>query len=213
MSKRAPAVATWLLIRFSSGPHGEAIAGDLTERYETHPSRWWYWRQVLSAIRADLVTTVRDNKWRTAATIALGWMAYFVTSFPATWLFRRSRLITQKWLSDIDPALFQWIMRVQSTFIIAIFCVVIGWSVAKASRRSAPAAVPLLAMTVLIFEYGMIALFFALGAEPARALSTAELIGPALFAMSRPAGILVGGLLGMRPGIQPASAEPPLGSS
>ena len=73
MNKPAPRVATWLLIRFSAGPHGEAIAGDLMEQYAAHPSRWWYWRQVLSAIRADIVTTVRDNKWRTAAAI-VGWL-------------------------------------------------------------------------------------------------------------------------------------------
>jgi hypothetical protein len=55
-------------------------------------------------------------------------------------------------------------------------------------------------MTLLIFEYGMIALFFATGPEPARSLSTAELVAPALFVLSRPAGILLGGLIGMRPG-------------
>ena len=206
MIKGAPAVATWLLIRFSSGPHGEAIAGDLLEQYAAHPSRWWYWRQVLSAIRAGIVSSVRDNKWQTAGAIALGWVAYFATAFPATWLERRSRLITQVWLSDIDPQWFLWTLRAQSSFIIGMVCVAIGWGVAKVSRRSAPGAVCLLAMTVLIFEYGMIALFFATGPEPARSLSMAELVGSALFVLSRPAGILLGGLIGMRPGIQPTSA-------
>ena len=131
MSARAPRLATWLLVRFSSGPHGEAIAGDLMEQYAAHPSRLRYWQQVLSAIRANIVTTVRDNKWRTAAAIALGWVAYFVTSFPATWLVRRSRLITQWWLSDIDPEWFLWTLRAESTLIIGIVCVAIGWGVAE----------------------------------------------------------------------------------
>ena len=207
MNKPAPRVATWLLIRFSSGPHGEAIAGDLMEQYAAHPSRWWYWRQVISAIRADVVGTVRDNKWRTAGVIALGWVAYFATSFPANWLIHRSRLITQRWLSDVDPQWFLLALRAQSSFIIAMVCVAIGWGVAKASRRSAPGAVCLMALTVLIFEYGMISLLFVTMPEPARSLSTAELVGPALFAMSRPIGILMGGLIGMRPEI-PHAATP-----
>ena len=82
----------------------------------------------------------------------------------------------------------------------------------EVSRRSAQ-AVCLLAVTVLIFEYGMIALFFATGPEPARSLSAAELVAPALFVLSRPAGILLGGLIGMRPGNQPTSAATRLGSS
>lgn len=212
MTAPAPRVATWLLRRFSSGPHGEAIAGDLIEQYPLRPSRLWYWRQVLSAIRADIFTTARDHKWRTAAAIALGWVAYFTTAFPATWLIRRSRLITQKWLSDIDTELFLWTLRAESTLIISMVCVAIGWAIAKASRRSAPGAVCLMAMTLLIFEYGMIAFFFAT-ATPARPLSSAELVAAALLVLSRPAGILLGGLIGMRPAVQTTSAGPRLGSS
>ena len=212
MNKQAPGVATWLLIRFSSGPHGEAIVGDLIEQYSAHPSRLWYWRQVLSAIRANIVTTIRDNKWRTAAAIALGWAAYFVTSFPAIWLERRSRMITQWWLSDIDPDWFLLTLRAESALIIGMVCVAIGWGVAKVSRRSAPGAVCLMAMSLLIFEYGMIAFFFAT-ATPARPLSSAELVAAALLVLSRPAGILLGGLIGMRPAIQPANVATRLGSS
>jgi hypothetical protein len=213
MTARAPRIATWLLVRFSSGPHGEAIAGDLLEQYAANHSRVWYWRQVLSAIRSDIVSTIRDNKWRTAAAIALGWVAYFVTAFPATWLVRRSRLITQWWLSDIDHEWFLWTLRAESTLIIAMVCVAIGWGVAKASRRAAPGAVCLMAATLLMFEYGMIALLFVNDPGPARSLSTAELLVPALLVVSRPAGILLGGLIGMRPGIQPTSAATRLGSS
>ena len=212
MTAQAPRVATWLLVRFSSGPHGEAIAGDLLEQYLARPSRWWYWRQVLSAIRANVITTLRDNTGRTALLVALGWVAYVATSFPTTWLVRRLRLITQVWLSDIDPEWFLWALRAESTLIIAMVCVAIGWGVAKASQRSAPAAVCLLAMTLAIFEFGMIALFFANSPEPARPLMTAELVTPALLVLSRPTSILLGGLIGMRPGIEQASAVTRLGS-
>ena len=207
MTKRAPGLATWLLLRFSSGPHGESIAGDLTEQYAAHPSRLWYWQQVLSAIRADIVTTLRDNTWRTALLVAVGWVAYVAMSFPTTWLLRRLRLITQVWLSDIDREWFLLTLRAESTLIITMVCIAIGWGVAKVSRRSAPGAVCLLAMTILIFEYGMIALMLGTMPEPARPLTTAELVTPALFVLSRPAGILLGGLLGMRPAL-PRAATP-----
>ena len=120
MTARAPRVATWLLVRFSSGPQGEAIAGDLLEQYATRNSRVWYWRQVLSAIRADIVSTVRNNRWRTAVAIALGWVAYVATSFPTTWLVHKLRLITQVWLSDVDTEWFLWTLRAESTLIIAM---------------------------------------------------------------------------------------------
>ena len=195
MNRRAPGVATWLLLRFSSGPHGEAIAGDLTEQYAAHPSRWWYWQQVLSAIRADIVSTVRDHKWRTAAAIAFGWLAYFAASFPATWLVRSSRRFLGRWLSDIDPEWFLLVLRVQSTIIVAIACMAVGWMVSTISRRSAPAAVSILAITVMIFEYAMIGLFLT---QRPPSVSIAQFIAPALLVLSRPAGVLVGGLIATR---------------
>jgi hypothetical protein len=48
---------------------------------------------------------------------------------------------------------------------------------------------------------------------PARSLTTAELVTAALFVMSRPAGILLGGLISMRPGIAQTNAVTRLGSS
>ena len=214
MTAQAPRVATWLLVRFSSGPHGEAIAGDLLEQYAS----------ATFAVVVLAPGAVGDSRRHlhhgpgqqvaNRAAIALGWVAYVATSFPATWLVRRSRLITQQWLSDIDPEWFFWTLRAESTLIIAMVCVAIGWGVAKASRRSAPGAVCLLAMTVLIFEYGMIAFFFAELPGPARPLvdgRTRQLL--LCWCCRGRAGILLGGLIGMRPGIEQASAVTRLGSS
>src|SRR4029453_15093818 len=129
MIERAPRVATWLLRRFSSGPHGEAIAGDLMERYALRPSRVWYWRQVLSAIRAVILTTVSAHKWRTVATVAVGWIAYFAASIPANWLVRSSRPFLGRWLSDLEPEWFLWVLRVQNTIVVTIACLAVGWIV------------------------------------------------------------------------------------
>jgi hypothetical protein len=199
MTARAPRVATWLLLRFSSGPHGEAIAGDLMEQYAERQSRWWYWRQVLSAIRADIVNTVSGNKWRTAVAIAIGWVAYVAASFPVTSLIRASRPIVSRWSlgNGLPHEWLFWLQLVQRTVIVTIAFVAIGWLVSTVSRRSAPAAVCILAISVLIFEYGMIALLFSTRPSPS-SISTAELLGPALFVLARPAGILAGGLLATR---------------
>ncbi len=45
-----PILPTKLLQRLASGPHGEAVAGDLTEQYQQGRSAVWYWRQALLAI-------------------------------------------------------------------------------------------------------------------------------------------------------------------
>jgi hypothetical protein len=49
-SLRPPILATKLLERLASGPHGDALAGDLIEQYREGRSAAWYWRQVLLAI-------------------------------------------------------------------------------------------------------------------------------------------------------------------
>jgi hypothetical protein len=208
MTSRAPRVATWLLLRFSSGPHGEAIAGDLMEQYAARGSRMWYWRQVLSAIRADLVTTISANKTRTAAAVAMGLAAYFAASYPLTWGIRRSSRTVVRWIVENDLLSYEWyfwIVLVDRTLLVAMVCVTIGWVVSALSRRSAPAAVCILAITILIFEYGMMAFLFS--TRPIPQISTAELVAPALFTLSRPVGILAGGLLAMRPNLhRPSTA-------
>ena len=45
-----PTLATKLLGWLVSGPHGDALAGDLIEQYRQGRSGVWYWRQVLLAI-------------------------------------------------------------------------------------------------------------------------------------------------------------------
>jgi len=49
-SSQPPILATKLLDRLVSGPHGDALSGDLIERYREGRSTAWYWRQVLLAI-------------------------------------------------------------------------------------------------------------------------------------------------------------------
>jgi hypothetical protein len=49
-TSQPPILATKLLERLTSGPHGDALAGDLIEQYREGRAASWYWRQVLLAI-------------------------------------------------------------------------------------------------------------------------------------------------------------------
>lgn len=53
-----PVLATKLLERLASGPHGDALGGDLIEQYREGRSAIWYWRQVLLAI---IVSFAKDR--------------------------------------------------------------------------------------------------------------------------------------------------------
>ena len=199
---KAPKLATWLLVRFSSGPHGEAIAGDLMEQYAARPSRLWYWQQALSAIAADVVMTVGGNPWRTLSAVTMGWIIYAAASVPVTWLIRSSRPIAYRWMREIGLDRLDtlgsavWRSVLHHTFIMTIVCVAIGWLVSRMSRRTAPAAVCVLAATLLLFEYAMIAIL--LSTTPVPQVPTIELVVPAAFILSRPLGVLLGGVLGAR---------------
>jgi hypothetical protein len=57
-SSRPPILATRLLGWLGSGPHGDALAGDLIEQYGEGRSALWYWRQALLAI---VVSIAKDR--------------------------------------------------------------------------------------------------------------------------------------------------------
>jgi hypothetical protein len=57
-SSTPPILPTKLLQWLASGPHGDALAGDLIEQYRDGRSSAWYWRQALLAI---LVSFVKDR--------------------------------------------------------------------------------------------------------------------------------------------------------
>jgi len=57
----SPLFATWLLRRLYSGPHVEAVIGDLLERYQTRPSSVWYWRQVFATIAVSILWDIRTH--------------------------------------------------------------------------------------------------------------------------------------------------------
>jgi hypothetical protein len=198
-----PRVATWLLRRFSAGPHGEAIAGDLLEQYQSIRSPLWYWRQVLSAAIADMAGSVVRHKARTAGALVGGWIVYFALSFPATAVVTSLRRPTLHWLGGISAEAYskyggpeptmRLMLQIESSLVVYVACVITGWIVAKLTRSSASVAA--FALSVLVFEYGMIAILSTTQPWPAGATFPIEVL---FLVAGRPLSVLVGGLLAIK---------------
>ena len=202
-SMNPPRLAAWLLRRFSAGPHAEAIAGDLLEQYQSIRSPLWYWRQVLSAVIADMAGSVMANRARTLGALVAGWIAYFALSFPATAVIRSLRRPTLRWLGGISAEAYSkyggpeptvsLMLQIESSLVVYVACVITGWIVAKLTRSSASVAA--LALSVLVFEYAMIAILSTTQPWPAGATFPIE----SLFLVAgRPLSVLFGGLLAIK---------------
>jgi hypothetical protein len=196
-----PRIATWLLRRFSTGPHAEAIAGDLLEQYQSIRSPFWYWRQVLSAVIADMAGSVMLHKARTAGALVGGWVVYFALSFPANAVIMSLRRPTLRWL-------LRWlgygpefgftsttllVLQIESSLIVYVACVITGWIVAKLTRSSASVAA--FALSLLVFEYAMIAILSVTQPWPEGATFP---ITPLFLVAGRPLSAFLGGLLAIK---------------
>jgi len=54
-------LAIWVLMRCTSDYERDSFIGDLIEQYEERGG-WWFWRQILGAVRARLVGLVSTAK-------------------------------------------------------------------------------------------------------------------------------------------------------
>ena len=65
-------VATWVLTRCAPDYERDAFIGDLIEQYDERGG-WWFWRQVLGAVRAHVFRVVMHaTKTRVQATEFIG---------------------------------------------------------------------------------------------------------------------------------------------
>src|SRR5687767_3015003 len=71
--KRSPAVARWLLKRFTSCS-STALLGDLEEEYQMGRSSFWYWRQVIGAIVTRVVIDIGNHPVLALRAVATGWI-------------------------------------------------------------------------------------------------------------------------------------------
>ena len=202
-SIQPPRIATWLLRRFSAGPHAEAIAGDLLEQYQSIRSPFWYWRQVLSAVIADVAGSVMANKARMLGALVAGWIAYFALSFPATAVVRSLRRPTLRWLGGISAEAYSkyggpeptmlLMLDIESSLVVYAACFICGWIVARLTRSSASVAA--FAVSLLLFEYAMIAILSVTQPWPEGATFP---IAPLFLVAGRPVSALLGGLLAIK---------------
>lgn len=200
MTTNPPRLATWLLRTFTSGPHAEAMAGDLVEQFRTRPSASWYWRQVISAVAADIISSAATHKWRTALAIAIGWVAYATLAVPANALWREIQPLTMDWLvrnGRYTPDWILWTTLLPRSFIVYVACAAVGFVTARASRATGLTAVCLFAATVFVVEYGLMAVLLASSDRPTMAAFTAW-PAPAVFLIGRPISVVLGGLLGAK---------------
>src|SRR5580704_6183206 len=72
-SKQPPAMATWMLKHFGSGPNNHTLMGDLAEQYQQNDSAMWYWRQAVKAIPISLFREIRAHKLIAARALMTGW--------------------------------------------------------------------------------------------------------------------------------------------
>jgi hypothetical protein len=178
-----PVLATGLLERLVSGPHGDALAGDLVEQYRHGRSSAWFWRQVVVAILAGVGKGVRDHKVLAVRAIAFGLAFYLLSAFPIIWL--------AQWLANEGLLRFFW----SSIWLTYTACAVSGWIVARLHQHISLAMVCVYATSLLLFEWVRWGAGFFIG----RAIHP---ITPQLLAISvlvlftRPLLVLLGGLTG-----------------
>jgi hypothetical protein len=126
--REPPRLATNLLKRL--GLNAEPISGDLLEGYQSGQSRWWYWRQVATAVAFAAWCDCRGRKaWAVGATGLLvvfagdtlaapfrSWLLYRVMQ-PAAWSYP---------IIAAHPFIVSWTISVTPFALIAFLT---GWLV------------------------------------------------------------------------------------
>lgn len=93
-----PVLATWLVRWLYSGPHTDAVVGDLTERYQMTPSSTWYWRQALTTVAVSLLWEIRTHKVLAIRAVATG--------YASVWLLRFVLLVAARPLGPVIESVF-----------------------------------------------------------------------------------------------------------
>jgi hypothetical protein len=203
-----PRLATWLLQRFSWGPRGESLVGDLLEQYQQKRSSVWYWRQVVTAMVASTTSEVAAHKLLAVRAVAVGALASVLFSVPVHWLGEIARASINDWIVASGHYSFWPVFLSGPVSITAFECVAgvaIGAIVARLHQAHAAAMVCLVSVSILLFEAGLVTLLL-LSTQPHLPMPQAALVFPPLLAMGKPLSVLIGGLLCARSGQDPLSA-------
>lgn len=83
--RKPPALAHWILCRWTTGLYKDALIGDLMEQYQSDRSRAWYWGQTAITIVVTRMGQIRppERKLMRLAATAFAILALGVGTF--TW--------------------------------------------------------------------------------------------------------------------------------
>jgi hypothetical protein len=193
---KPPAMATWLLEHFQSGPQNDHLTGDLMEAYEQGRSHGWYWKQTVAAILVSFCHEVATHPLLGLRAISAGWATWFLFYYgvgPGILgpLVRRFFL----------PSGYPFAPSMQIWWIASLFVhAASGWIVARLHRSHRIAMVLLFAASVCIVQLrGLPGVWF----EATNTLTNTRFLPYLIFGLELqilwPAAILLGGLWGADP--------------
>jgi len=157
MTRRAPALATWLLERFGVKWQNEALIGDLAEEYQAGKSAAWYWWQTLVAIALAVPRDIRQHKLLALRAIAIGW----ILARAFGWFFGDMTTHLPPWIMNhwsppaqfvFGPIMVPWsLLKLALIGWMLLKLVLIGWLVARTHRAQAAAMVLIFATSRILY--------------------------------------------------------------
>jgi hypothetical protein len=72
--RKPPVIASWLLRRFGPSEQNQVLVGDLAEHYCYGRSRWWYWREVMTALSVGTLREAWENRMMVLMGLVVGWL-------------------------------------------------------------------------------------------------------------------------------------------
>src|SRR4051812_45968431 len=108
MNRAPPRVAVWCLTHLARSERGQAVLGDLLERFEEGETRAWFWRQTLAALAYGFARAVRDHGATFAAALIATTILFFVMRIVNPYITGKVIYFQTHVLLELDP---QWSQR------------------------------------------------------------------------------------------------------
>lgn len=160
-------VAAWVLKRFVSGPHGESLLGDLSEQRERGRPATWYWRQVVSAVLAEIRHEVATQRLGVLVGMVVGFAVLTLLDqmFRGFWQLVLRNATGAAWIGGhwvqlgdaITPVWWLWM---------AVEGMASGWIISRVPRPNQAAMTVLFAACFVVWQVVQVSLMLALGETP-----------------------------------------------
>jgi hypothetical protein len=150
-----PQFATRLLALFID-PGNQALVGDLLEQYSEGRSRWWYWRQAITAVALSAFVHAREHPISSLRGVLAGCITLY--AFGAVIGVLRTQLLVGSlinlklwWWQHSGPSL-EWPLVIAWSTLGAIAS---GWIVARTQRARWAGTIVLFLATYFVIELGL----------------------------------------------------------